>query len=247
MIGRILWLAALAAIAVLTTGLQLDRSARSDPAIAPLIPGPLRNYAQVAIAQFAVNAGDAETALAETQTLVRRRPVPAEYLTLLAAGQAKAGQEEAALRTIQIAGQRGWRDPAAQEVVLRLALAAGDTAEAARRYSALFLREGTPDRLLQELGPPVLDEPDGPGQRTLVAIVVGGERWQTQFLRRGVRVMPPAAFAAITAQSMKKGAAFDCGRLAQTIRTLARRDAAAGEALAAAAGEGRCPQLAPGR
>jgi hypothetical protein len=59
---------------------------------------------------------------------------------LLAVAQAKAGNAEAAGLAIQIAGQRGWREPVAQEAVLRLALGAGNKPEAARRYAALFLR-----------------------------------------------------------------------------------------------------------
>jgi hypothetical protein len=117
---------------------------------------------------------------------VRRRPLPAESLTLLAVAQAKAGHLEAAGRAIQIARQRCWRVPIAQEAVLRLALGARDKLEAARRYAALFLRDQTPDNLLQELAPAMLGEPGGLGQRTLITIIVGGERWHSTFLRRGV-------------------------------------------------------------
>lgn len=244
MIGRIAWFAALAAIALVTTALQLDLRTRSQPEIAPLIPAPLRNFAQVRIVQNALAGPDAATALAEAKRLVARRPVPAENLTLLAAAQVKAGQLEAAGQSIQIAGRRGWRDPIAQEAVLRLALAAGDRAEAARRYAALFLRQQTPDVLLEELGPAVLGGEDPTARETMVAIVVGGERWHSQFLRRGVRVMPPAAFGAIAARSLEQGTAFDCGVLGQSIKRLARRDAAAGTQLATAAAA-RCPKLAP--
>ena len=242
MIGRIIWFAALAAIAVLVSLLQIDKQSEKSPALAAAVPAPLRNYAQIRITQAAVSGQDAAQALAEAQRLVRRRPVPADYLVLLAAAQAKAEQTEAALRTVQIAGKRGWREPAAQEAVLRIAFAAGDKAEAARRYAALFLRDGTPDALLMELGPAVLDEPGGIGQQTLTAIVVGGERWWPVFLRRGPVVMPPAAFVAIAAASMEKGARFECAQLDLAIRRVAQRDAVAGAALAEAARTGPCPQ-----
>lgn len=245
MIGRIIWFAALAIVAVLVSLLQIDKQSEKSPHLAALVPGPLRNYAQVVVTQVALGGTDAAAGLAEAQRLVRRRPVPAEYLALLAAGQAKAGQTEAALQTIQIAGKRGWREPATQVAVLRIALAAGDEAEAARRYAALFLRAATPDALLAELGPAVLDKPGGTGQQTLVRIVVGGERWHALFLRRGSQVMPPAAFAAITTASMAQGAAFDCGQLAQAIKGLTRRDQAAGAALAEVARARACPQPAP--
>mgnify|MGYP002654723223 CR=1 FL=1 len=244
MIGRIVWFAALAAIALLTTALQLDMQSKKAPGLAAVVPAPLRNEAQAQIVQIALTGKDAKLAVTEAERLVRRRPLPAESLTLLAVAQAKAGQMDAAGRTIQIAGQRGWRVPVAQEAVLRLALGAGDKPEAARRYAALFLRDQTPDSLLQELAPAVLGEPGGLGQQTLVAIVVGGERWHSTFLRRGVRVMPPAVFSAIAASSLLEGAAFDCGVLGQSIKALKQRDARAGENLAIAA-SGRCRELAP--
>ena len=52
--------------------------------------------------------------------------------------------------------------------------------------------------------------------------------------------MPPAAFAAITAESIKRGAEFDCEVLGQSIAAVQQRDAAAGAQLAAAAA-GKCP------
>jgi hypothetical protein len=229
------------AAAVVTIGLQLDKQSEVTPALAPLVPAPLRNYAQTQITAQAATSEDTARALAEAQTLVARRPVPAEYLSLLAVAQAKAGQAEQSGLTIQIAGQRGWREPVAQEAVLRLALNAGDTAEAARRYAALFLRAGTPDALLIELGPQIFDTPGGPAEQTLVDIVAGGERWHNQFLRRGAAVMPPAAFSAVTRETMDRGARYDCALLAQAVKTLSRRDAGASQTLAAAAAED-CPQ-----
>lgn len=243
MIGRIVWFAAVAAIGLLTAALQFDLRARSAPEVASLVPAPLRNYAQVQIAQQAMAGSDAALALAEAERLVTRRPVPAEYLTLLAAAQFKANQPEAGARTIQIAGQRGWRDPVAQEAVMRIALVAGDKPEAARRYAALFLREDAPEALLQTFGPQVLDDADGLGQRTFVAIVVGGDRWHATFLRRGARLMPPKAFSAIATESMARGAAFDCKALGTSIGVLTRRDAEAAANLLAASQE-RCPDLA---
>lgn len=244
MIGRVIWFGALAGVAVLATALQLDLRARAVPATATLVPEPLRNYAQTRITQDAVAGTDTKAALAEARRLVHRRPLPAEYLALLAVAQAKDGQMEAAGRTIQIAGQRGWREPVTQEAVLRLALAAGDKPEAARRYAALFLRRQTPDALLKELGPAVLAEAGGEGQATIAAIVIGAERWRTTFLRRGARVMPPAAFSAIVVRSLAQGATFNCDVLAQSIREVIQRDTVAANTLAVA-GARSCPKIAP--
>jgi hypothetical protein len=242
MTGRIIWFAVLIGIALVTTALQFDLKSKSAPQLAALVPDPLRNYAQVQIARSAVAGNDPAIAVAETERLLRRRPIPSEYLTLLAAGQVKAGRTDQAAMTIQIAGQRGWRDPIAQEAVLRLALAAGDKPEAARRYAALFLRDRTPDALLKEVGPAVLDESGGLGQATMVAIIVGGDRWHSLFIRRGARVMPPAAFTAMVATSMDKGVRFDCPALDQAYRSIKQRDEAAAQQLQASAG-GDCPKL----
>lgn len=242
MIARILWLALLSALAGVTTMLQLDRQAELSPALAPLVPQPLRGYAQARIAATGIGAKDSAAALEEARRLVQRRPVPAEHLTLLAIAQAKAGMTDQAGLTIQIAAQRGWRDPLAQEAVLRLALAAGDKPEAARRYTALFLRSATPNALLQEVGPAVLEETDGPGQRTLVDIISGTDRWHDAFLRRGVQVIPPAAFADITLASMARGVRFNCGVIGQAIKDLGQKDVAAAQRIAVASGS-QCPEL----
>lgn len=243
MIGRILWFAALIAVALVTAAVQIDKQAETTPALAPIVPAPLRNYAQTRITAAALEGGDPDAALTEAQRLVRRRPLPAEYLTLLAVGQAKTGQEAKAAETIQVAAKRGWREPLAQVAMLRLALANADRTEAARRYAALFLRDATPDALLLELGTAVLDGPEAEAARdTIVAIVVGGERWHATFLRRGARVMPPAAFAAIAQGSIERGVRFDCKVLKVSVDSLARRDGGAAASLRAA-GVKHCPKL----
>ncbi|MFO6448149.1 hypothetical protein ACLBKU_13515 [Erythrobacter sp. NE805] len=244
MIGRILWTATLIGVGALTAGLQLDRQAERDPSVAPLVPAPLRAYAQLPITAAALQGTDAAAALAEAETLVRRRPLPAEHLTLLAAAQAKAGEAEAATFSIAVAGERGWRDPVAQEAVLRIALAGGDQAEAARRYAALFRAPATPDALLASLAPEVLGEPGGTGQQTFAEVLAAAPRWHAQFLERGPRVLPPEAFALIAAKVLLSGAKLDCGQLGTGIAVLRGRDAGAAERLATAAA-GRCRELAP--
>jgi hypothetical protein len=245
MIGRIAWFAALIAVALVTTALQIDKQAEATPALARIVPEPLRNYAQIRVTAAALESGDPQTALAEAERLVRRRPLPAENLTLLAVGQAKAGQDAKAAETIQVAARRGWREPLAQAAMLRLALANADRPEAARRYAALFLRDATPDALLLELGPAVLDGPEteaAAARDTIIAVVVGGDRWHAAFLHRGARVMPPAAFAAIAQGSIARGVRFDCAMLKTSLGPLARRDAEAAARLRAAARR-QCPPL----
>ena len=245
MIGRILWFAALIAVALVTAAVQIDKQSETTPALARIVPAPLRNYAQTRITAAALERGDPEAALAEAERLVRRRPLPAEYLTLLAVGQAKAGQEAKSNETIQVAAKRGWREPVAQVAMLRLALANADRTEAARRYAALFLRDATPDALLLELGPAVLGGPEteaAAARDTIIAVVLGADRWHAAFLRRGARVMPPAAFAAIAQGSIARGVRFDCKVLKVSVDALTLRDSGAATALRAA-GVKRCPNL----
>lgn len=235
MIARVIWFSALALIAGLTLFLQIDKQSETTPALAAAVPSPLRDFAQTRVTLAALEADDPAAALTEAKMLVQRRPVPAEYLSLLAIAQARAGQADQAALTIQMAGKRGWREPLAQEAVLRLALSAGDTPEAARRYAALFLLPTTPDKLLEDFGPQVFGEPGGPGRATMIDIVTGGERWHSLFLRRGLAVMPADAFGEIAAASMERGAAFDCGVLDRAIIGLRPRDAAAAARLEKAA------------
>lgn len=240
MIGRIVWFVSLAGIALLTAGLQLDLLAARTQSLVPLVPEPLRNASQTAVTSAALAGSDSGRALAEAERLVQRRPVPARNLVLLAIAQAKAGKAEQAPKTIQVAARRGWREPIAQEAMLRLALAAGDKPEAARRYAALFRREATPDALLVELGPQVLGEPGGAGRSTVAGIIAGADRWHRMFLQRGARVMPVDAFAEIVATAADRGAQFDCAALNNTAKGVRQRDGAAATQLAAVIAR-RCP------
>lgn len=171
---------------------------------------------------------------------MQRRPMPAEHLTLLAAAQAKAGEAEAAGATIQLAATRGWREPVAQQTVLRLALSGGDKAEAARRYAALFRNPATADSLLVELAPAVLGEPAGAGQQSFAAILAGAPRWSEQFLQRAAAVMPPATFGEVLGLALDQGALFACAPLEQSVTDLGRRDPAAAAKLTSAVAR-RCP------
>ena len=241
MIRRFVWFGTLLAVAVITTFLQIDRQAALTPALTSMVPAAFRNFAQPIVAARATDGDDTAQALVEAQRLVRRRPIPAEHLTVLAVAQTRAGQAEQAGLTIQIAGQRGWREPLAQEAVLRLALAAGDKPEAARRYAALFLRASTPNDLLQALGSEVLDEANGPGRRTLTDIISGTDRWNSVFLRRGAQVMPLDAFSEIAVATIARGTRYDCDILAQTIKAVGQRDQQAAVRLISAT-RPQCPQ-----
>ena len=231
MMARIAWLVSLAAIVVVAFGVQVDRQARKTPSIAIGVPESVRSTAQLPVAAYALDSGETGRALVEAEKLVRRRPIPAEHLRLLAQAQFAAGELEKGGLTIQYAAQRGWRDMLAQEAMLRIALNAGDEAEAARRYTALFVNQATEDALLIELGDIVLAQPGGTGRETLTEIVTGAQRWHSQFLRRGWRVMPPDAFVEIVATSSDRGAVYDCDQLRLGVRSIRTRNADAADKL----------------
>ncbi len=231
MIVGTIWRIALVIIALVAAGVHFDRESIKTRSIAASVPEPFRASAQLRIAAEALRKDAPEVALLEAERLVQRRPMPAEHLRILAQAQFATGEIEPGGMTIQYAAQRGWRDPLAQESLLRLALEAGDSGEAARRYTALFLRRDTEDALLLELGPAVLSDPTGDGRATLAAIVAGAPRWHNQFLRRGPRVMPADAFVDVIARASTEGTRFDCALLEQSIRPVTRRDEAAAQRL----------------
>lgn len=237
MIGRVLWIAALLGLAVVTISVQLDRQSLKQPSLAQHVPEPFRASAQLAIAAFAIDDGKVDAGVSEARKLVQRRPMPAENLRLLAQAQFAAGELDASALTIQYAAQRGWRDPLAQEAMLQLALSNADTPEAARRYAALFVMRQTDDAMLEEIGRAVLAQPGGKGRTTLAEIVGGGERWHSLFLSRGARVMPPEAFTEIVEITLENGARYDCDGLRQAQRAVASRDERAGETLEASTKE----------
>ena len=228
MISGILWRIVLVAIALVAVGVHLDRETLKTPSLAGSVPEPFRNSAQSFVAAKALNGSNGELALAEAERLVQLRPLPAEHLRLLAQAQFAAGEVGQSAMSIQLAAQRGWRDPLAQESLLRLALDAGDTDVAARRYIALFLRRQTEDALLEELGPAVFSDPGGKGREALVSVVAGGKRWHRQFLARGARVLPPDAFTDVVSKVTATGERFECRDLRTAFRPLNARDAKAG-------------------
>ena len=231
MIVRIVWVGIVLVLALITTGVQLDRQARYSAPFATMVPEPFRAFAQARIASNAVVSEDTVQGLAEAERLVVRRPYPAEHLRLLATAQFEAEQTEASGVTVQLAARRGWRDTLAQQAMLELALAAGDDAEAARRYAALLLNSETQNELLTELGTRTFSQPQGAARITLAEIVAGGDRWHEYFLRRGVRVLPADAFAEIVTTAHQT-THFDCPMIDQTVTQMRNRDPATAEQLA---------------
>ncbi|MCU0948866.1 MAG: hypothetical protein MUF47_11535 [Porphyrobacter sp.] len=240
MLGRIIWAAAMAVLALVTVQLQLDRQAAREPAYAQLVMDPFRANAQFIIAGRALYRQDTDTALAEARKLVMRRPIPAEHLSLLAGAFAQGGQVPPAALAVQYAARRGWRDPIAQEARLRLALEAGDKPEAARRFVALMVAGTKNQALTAELGKTIFGTPSPEAEAVVVDLISETDRWHPVFLWRGVTDLPADAFARIAAESLARKTPFDCKLLASATAQIARRDPAAAETLARASAP-QCP------
>jgi hypothetical protein len=238
MIARIAWFAAIALVACVTLFAQIDRQSRVAPELASAVPAPFRAFAQPRFVADAIQSKDPQRALEEARLLVMRRPIPAEHLRLLAIAQIEAGQAEDAMITIQLAGKRGWRDRFAQETVLRLALAAGDEPEAARRYAALLRNKTIANDLLVELASPVLGGENSAGRAEFVRIISESDRWNRYFLSRGAVVIPGETFADIVIRSREQGAEFACEDLQRAIGTLEARDTMAADMLRVAVLDG---------
>lgn len=223
MMGRVIWGLAILAAAAITTAVQLDRQSRYTPAYAKSVPTPFRAFAQPHVVAQALNAQHVERGLTEAERLVARRPMPAMHLRLLGQAQLAAGETDNAAITFQYAARRGWRDQRAQEVMLGLAMAAGDQAEATRRFAALFIGPNMRDEQLANLAQQIFTSPDSKvAHETFSEILAEADRWHSTYLRKGPRVLPAATFSQVTARATEQGARFECQPLRQAEKVIAR-------------------------
>lgn len=206
---RFLWPAAIAALALCTSAAELDRASRRQPALAAIVPGPFRSFAQERLTIATVRSAEPSVALETAQTLVQRRPLPAEHLTLLAIALERAGQRERSAMLIQEAARRGWRDSIAQQAMFDISLGAGDPVEASHRLAALWaLRE---DQVpISDLTAKLLSTPQG--RSAMAETLVTGGRWTRQFLSWGGGENP-GAFVQTLAEAVRLGGRFDCNAL----------------------------------
>lgn len=232
MIWRLVWIGAICVVGLATAALQLDRQARVSPEIAELVPGPFRAFAQTQVTAKALANQDGGDALVAATTLVRRRPLPAENLRLLSASQFKAGLLDQSMNTMQFAAKRGWRDPVPQETMMRLALHAGDEAEAARRYVALMLRPQTSDQTLAEIGDAIFADKNGEGRKTLFGLLSDTQRWQSIFVRRALKTVSDDAYVDAILHARSAGVTFDCSQLRNSHRSLEAKPASTLSAIA---------------
>lgn len=220
---RLVWLIVLAIVALCATGAQLDRASRRQPAVAMLVPPPFRSFAQERLAVATVRSDLPDTALQTAQTLVRRRPIPSENLSLLAIAAERNGEREKSSLLVQYAARRGWRDSIAQQAMFHIALEAGDPAEAARRLAALWaVRE---DQVpLGDLTSRLLSTEQG--RAAMASTLRTSGRWERAFLSSATN-NPSHELALTIALAARGGARLDCESIDRLSRFYRMRKAAA--------------------
>ena len=210
MIVRFAWLFVLAALACVVTAVQIDREALRKPQMAAAVPDGLASFAAQQSAAAAVMRGDGAQALDRARRLVRKRPLPAEHLTLLAQAEALAGNETAALRAMEAAAGRGWREPFAQNAMAAAALNSGDKDIAAQRLSALWAIGFARERL-GNLTRAMLATADG--RAAFAQRLVAPGRWHSNFVTGAIELVPPEHLSDTIVRAREGGANLDCSAL----------------------------------
>lgn len=205
---RWLWWLALAGLALVTVAAQLDRASQGRPELSAFVPGPFRSFAQVPMAMVALTTRDADAAREQARTLVRRRPMPAEYLFALSMAELRGGNPKGFAETFRAASTRGWRFAPLQVTAARAALDNGDAVGAANRVAALWAAE--PDNAaLAQLTERLLAAPGGPD--ALAINLAGTSVWQDTFLVQAPTLaVDNAALVQTVVAARRAGAAFDC-------------------------------------
>ena len=222
MIRRALWLIGAAALGAVAVAAQLDQQSAGNPSLARLVPPPFRSNAQFHLAGRALIEGSPAQAMFEARRFVRRRPVPADGLYLLAGAQQVAGQVDQSLLTAQYSARRGWRLAPAQDLMFRIAMASGDLPEAANRLAALWAAAPA-DPALGELTPVLLAAPGGP--QAFAKPLAGTRISLESFADTAFGMAPPGQVTAALAEAGRLGARFDCAQMSQLAAGLAGKGA----------------------
>lgn len=216
---RIAWYALAAMLALVATGVELDRQSRRDPALAVSVPRPFRSFAQERIVFDKLGSDDSATALDEAERLIRRRPIPAENLFLLAAANGAAGNAEAGVYALGLSAERGWRVRQVQLAMIGDALQRGEADNAAARLLALW-STGADDGVLEQATRAVLAAPDGP--EAFGRILAKSRFSQNAVLRKSLRYTSPGNFARMVHAALLAGAGFDCPKIQSLAEILSR-------------------------
>ncbi|MEO9461543.1 MAG: hypothetical protein ABJ242_02300 [Marinomonas sp.] len=202
-----LWLLLLVIVGVIAAFAQLDRQSRYDAQLEAFVPDIMAGFALEQRAEAALERGDDTAAQLQARALLARRPMPASHLRMLAEAHLLSGDNDAASTAIQMAGQRGWRDPVSQRTMLAASQEAGDHVGAARRYFALWIV--APNR--SQLAPVAAEILAHPDARAEAARLLSSRKiWQRSFICDGLPQLPRAHAADIQRQLEARGAAANC-------------------------------------
>jgi hypothetical protein len=224
-IARLIWIAALLGLAVVSTFAQVDRGARFAPQLAPMVPIAFRGFAQQRLTEIALAEGDGDLALAQAQRLALVRPLAAENLALLSQAALLAGQDDTGLAALEEAGRRGWREPAAQRAMAMSALLTQDWEAASQRIVALLATAKLEDAVIQPLVAELAQTPAG--RAALARRLAESGHWQGKFVPAAAAYLPPAAYADLIVQARTLNAVLDCNGLQNAAIRLQNRGAQA--------------------
>ena len=226
--GRVVASLALLLFAGLVAASGLDRLSPQAPALARLVPLPLRAQASRAGAVQAVVRLQPRTALLNARRAVAADPVDPSANGLLGTAyllNQRADQAEAAFR---VAARFGWREPATQIYWYQAALQSGDLALAVDRADALLrTHPDLPERdvLLAPL------ESTAPGRAALIERMVGRPVWLAGYLSPDSEISDEilARRALVLTDLARAGTQLGCAAVApfvsQALARGARRDA----------------------
>ena len=221
---RLLATLAVGLFAALAVGSGLDRMSGAAPAVAPLVPAPLRAQAHRVEARLALARGDRPGALGAAAAAVASDPVIPESTALLAAALVLDGRPAAADRAFRVAARFGWREPLVQRYWFAAARGAGDKARAAERLDALLRAD--PDQA-EAAAMLALMESEPRGQAAMVERMAARPPWLDHYLAVGGQ-LPDRALAnrsATLAALAAGGTRLGCESVRRFVATALERGA----------------------
>ena len=228
MFGKGAWWLLCIAAAFVTVLLQMDRVAQRDAALARSVPELFRGFADVQLALAALQSDQPRSAYPYAQSLITRRPIAAEHLSILSLAAAQTERTDIANEAILLAAGRGWREPLAQRVVVQAAVAADDWDVAVDRVVALW-RADRDRTVIAEATRNVLA--DSRGRAAFAARLAESPYWQRWFLDWGSTELSSSLFAPTVALSVRAGGAFNCEALSVAALRAVRNGYAADAAM----------------
>ena len=217
---KVAWYSVITCIAIVAVGVELDRQGRTDHWAAAIVPEPFRSDALERLARRSYDSGDKAEGEAFARSLVERRPIPAEALSLYAAGLLANGNEEAGAAALQLAAGRGWRDRFVQRVVILSALQQGRPQIAANRVVGLW-RIGEREDWLKDLTRATLEAPGGlPALEK--ALVVRDKYFGTEFLVWATAKLPLEIVDRLANQMAARQSEFNCQTFSSQTEKLVR-------------------------